>query len=118
MKTLTFLFAFVLLTVSLIAQNGPIPQDLPVELRQDAVRRKVEQPIPRLPLQQPTINTGLPTSLRATNKQTSQGRVNAGSVEDRIAALESKVAALEAEIETQRATIKQLQDRLDRQERK
>jgi hypothetical protein len=119
MKTLTSVLTLMVLTTPLVAQDT-IPQDLPSQFRQDAVRRTVEQPItiPRLPLQQPTNNYGLPTSLRVTNKQTTQGRANAVSVEDRIAALEAKVAALQSEIEAQKAIIKQLQERLDQQEKK
>ena len=111
-----------LLATSLAAQDAPIPQELPSQLRQtsDAVRRRVEQVIPRLPLPRPTNNYGLPTSLRVTNRQTlaTEGRVNAGPVEDRIAALEAKVEALQREVETQKATIKQLQELLDQQQKK
>ncbi len=107
------LLSIVLLATSLVAQDAPIPQDLPLQLRSDAVRRTVEQIIPRLPLQRPTKrlgNDGLLNRLRATNRQTlaTEGRVNAGPVEDRIAALEAKVEALQREVETQKAMIKQL----------
>src|SRR5207249_10671228 len=110
---------------SLVAQDAPIPQDLPLQLRKtsDAVRRRVDQPIPqRLPLQRPTKrldNDGLLNRLRATNRQTlaTEGRVNAGPVEDRIAALEAKVEALQRDVETQKAMIKQLQELLDQQKK-
>ena|SRR5437762_4829116 len=126
MSTLISLLSIVLLATSLVAQDAPIPQDLPSQLRQtsDAVRRRVEQPIPQdLPLQRPTKrldNIGLPNRLRATNRQApaTEGRVNAGSVEDRIAALEAKVEALQSELDAQKALIKQLQELLDRQQRK
>ena len=125
MKAPKSLFTMVLLATSLTAQDAPIPQDLPLQLRQtsDAVRRRVEQPIPRLPLQGPTNrldNNGLLNRLRATNRQTlaTEGRVNAGPVEDRIAALEAKVEALQREVETQKAMIKGLQELLDQQQKK
>jgi len=125
MKAPISLFTMVLLATSLSAQDAPIPQDLPVQLREtsDAVRRRVEQPIPRLPLQGPTNrldNNGLLNRLRATNRQTlaTEGRVNAGPVEDRIAALEAKVEALQREVETQKAMIKGLQELLDQQQKK
>ena len=121
MKPPTFLLGVVLLASSLSAQNAPIPQDLPLELRQtsDAVRRRVEQPV----LQQPTQRTysgGLLNRLRATNGQTlaAPGSVNAGSVENRIAALEAKVQALQREVETQKAMIEQLKQLLDQQQKK
>jgi hypothetical protein len=122
MKTLTFLVALLLLSVSLIAQDAPIPQDLPLQFRQssDAVRRGVEQVIPQnLPLPRPTNNGGLLNRLRLPNRlaPAPDARVNAGTVEDRIAALEAKVAVLEAEIEAQRALIKQLEERLDQQKK-
>ena len=125
MKTLISLLSIVLLATSLVAQDAPIPQDLPSQLRSDAVRRTVEQPIqiPRLPLQRPTQrldNDSLLNRLRATNRQTiaTEGRVNVGPLEDRIAALEAKVEALQREVETQKAMIKQLQELLDQQQKK
>jgi TolA-binding protein len=65
-------------------------------------------------------NDGLLNSLRATNRQTlaAEGRVNAGPVEDRIAALEAKVEALQNELEAQKGLIKQLQELLDRQQKR
>ena len=121
MKTPTFLLGVVLLAVSLSAQDAPIPQELPLQLRQtsDAVRRRVEQPV----LQQPTLRPysgGLLNRLRATNRQTlaTPGSVNAGSVEDRIAALEAKVQALQRDVETQKAMIEQLKQLLDQQQKK
>jgi hypothetical protein len=115
----------VLLATSVIAQDAPIPQDLPLELRKtsEAVRRRVEQPIRQnVPFQQPTKrldNGSLLNRLRATNRQTpaTEGRVNAGTVEGRIAALEAKVEALQRELEAQKALIKQLQNLLDRQQK-
>ena len=125
MHTLTSLLSIVLLATSLVAQDAPIPQDLPLQLRKtsEAVRRRVEQPIRQdLPLQRPTkrLDNGLLNSLRATNRQTlaTEGRVHAGPVEDRIAALEAKVEALQSELEAQKALIKQLQELLDRQQKK
>ena len=124
MSRLVSLLSIVLLATSLVAQDAPIPQDLPLELRKtsEAMRRRVEQPIP-LPLQRPTKrfdNDGLLNRLRATNRQTlaTEGRVNAGPVEERIAALEAKVEALQSELEAQKALIKQLQELLDRQQKK
>ena len=126
MNTLLSLLSIVLLATSLVAQDAPIPQDLPLQLRQtrEAVRRRVEQPIPQgIPLQRPRKwldNDGLLNSRRATNRPTlaTEGRVNAGPVEDRIAALEAKVEALQSELEAQKALIKQLQELLDRQQKK
>ena len=65
-------------------------------------------------------NDGLLTRLRATNRQTlaTEGKVNAGSLEDRIAALEAKVEALQRELAVQKAVIEQLQELLDRQQKK
>ena len=103
MNALISLLSIVLLATSLVAQDAPIPQDLPLQ-----------RPTKRLD------NDGLLNSLRATNRQTpaTAGRVNAGPVEDRIAALEAKVEALQREVETQKAMIKQLQDVLDQQQKK
>src|SRR5215831_14817797 len=101
MKAPTFLLGVVLSATSLSAQEAPIPQDLPLSLRQtsDAVRRRVEQVMPpNLPVQRPTMRLnsgGLLNRLRAATP----GSVNAGSVEDRIAALEAKVQALQREVE-------------------
>jgi hypothetical protein len=122
MNALISLLSIVLLATSLAAQDAPIPQDLPLELRSEAVRRTVEQPILRLPLQRPTkrLDESLLNRLRATNRQTlaTEARVNAWSVEDRIAALEAKVEALQREVETQKAIIKQLQELLDQQQKR
>ena len=126
MNTLISLLSILLLATSLVAQDALIPQDLPLQLRKtsDAVRRRVEQPIRQdLPLQWPTKrldNDGFLNSLRATNRQTlaTEGRVDAGPVEDRIAALEAKVEALQREVETQKAMIKQLKELLDQQQQK
>jgi len=126
MNTLMSVLSIVLLATSVVAQDPPIPQNLPLQLRQtsEAVRQRVEQPIPQdLPLQRPTKrldNDGLLNRLRATNRQTlaTEGKVNAGPVEDRIAALEAKVEALQREVETQKAIIKQLQELLDQQQKK
>jgi TolA-binding protein len=125
MNAVISLLSIVLLATSLVAQDAPIPQELPLQLRKtsDAVRRGVEQPIPRyLPLQQPTqrLDNSLLNRLRLTNRQTpaTAGRVNAASVEDRIASLEAKVEALQREVETQRAIIQQLKELLDQQQQK
>jgi hypothetical protein len=125
MKILLSLLSIVLWATSLVAQDAPIPQDLPSQLRQnsDAVRRRVEQPIPRnLPWRQPTKwldQKSFFNSARTTNGQTpATEKVNTGTVEDRIAALEAKVEALRSELEAQTALIKQLQELLQRQEKK
>jgi TolA-binding protein len=117
MKILISLLSIVLLATSLAAQDAPIPQQLPLPLRQDGVRRSVEQPIrPVLPLQRPgqRLNEGLLNRLRATNRPI----LNAVPVEDRIAALEAKVQELQNELEAQKALIKQLQELLDQQQKK
>jgi hypothetical protein len=122
MKAPTFLFGVVLLATSFSAQDAPIPQELPLQLRQtsDAVRRRAEQPV----LQPPTLRPysgGLLNRLRGTNRQTlaTPIGVTSGSVEDRIAALEAKVQALQKEVETQKAMIEQLrQQLLDQQKKK
>jgi len=126
MNTLISLLSIVLLATSLVAQDAPIPQELPLQLRNtsEAMRRRVEQPIRQdRPLQWPRKrldNDGLLNRLRATNRQNlaTEGRVNAAPVEDRIAALEAKVEALQREVETQKAMIKQLQELLDQQQKK
>lgn len=122
MKTLLPLLGIVVLASSVVAQNAPIiPQELPSQFRQDAVRRKVEQVVPRVPLPQPTRKyDGLIKSLGVTNRQTpvTKSSVNAGSAAERIAALEAKVEALQKEVETQKATIQQLKELLDQQQKK
>jgi hypothetical protein len=125
MNTLMSLLSIMLLATSVVAQDAPIPQDLPWQLRQtsDAVQRKVEQPIPRnLPLQPPTKrwDESFLNRLRANKRQlvVTEGKVNAGTVEDRIAALEAKVEALQRELEAQKALTKQLLELLDRQQKK
>jgi hypothetical protein len=120
MKASTFLVGVVLLGTSMSAQDAPIPQELPLQLRQtgDAVRRRVEQPVLQQPTQRP-YSGALLNRLRATNRQTlaTPGSVNAGSVEDRIAALEAKVQALQRDVETQKAIIEQLKQLLDQQKK-
>jgi hypothetical protein len=127
MNLLVSLLSILLLATSLLAQNAPIPQQLPSELRRpaEAIQRGVEQPMPRdLPLQRPTKRLdsfGLPNKLRATDRRTpaaNESTVNAGRVEDRIAALEAKVDELQSELEAQKALIKHLQELLDRQQQK
>jgi TolA-binding protein len=121
MKTLLPLLGFVLLASSVVAQDGPIPQELPRQFRQDAVRRGVEQTAPRVPLPQPTRKyDGLIKSFGVANRQppVTKSSVNAGSTEERIAALEAKVEALQREVETQKATIQQLKELLDQQQKK
>jgi hypothetical protein len=120
MSTRISLLSIVLLATSLVAQDAPIPQDLPLELRKtrDAVQRKVEQPIPRqlpLPTKRPQ-NDGLLN--RLWPGRTLDTKVNAGPVEERVAALEAKVEALQRELEAQKVLIKQLQELLDRQQKK
>jgi hypothetical protein len=120
MKTLLPLLGILLLASSVVAQDAPIPQELPPQFRQDAVRRRVEQVMPRAPLPQPTRKyDGLIKSL-GVNRQPSAAKstVNAGSVDERIAALEAKVEALQKEVETQKATIQQLKELLDQQQKK
>ena len=126
MNTLRYLFIILVLATSLGAQDAPIPQNLPLQLRQtgEAVRRSVEQPIPQdLPVLRPTKrldNGGVLNRLGLPNRLTRapENRVNAAPVEDRIAALEAKVEALQNELEAQKALIKQLQELLDRQQKK
>ena len=126
MNTLMPLLSIVLLATSLAAQDAPFPKDLPLPLRQtrEAVRGRVEQVIPRaLPLQPPrrwADSDSFLNRLRATNRQAlaTPGRVNAGSIEDRIAALEAKIEALQIELEAQKVLIKQLQGLLDQQQKK
>ena len=103
MNTLMSALSIVLFATSLVAQDVPIPPDLPLQ-----------RPTKRLD------NDGLLNRLRATNRPTfaTEGRVNAGPVEARIAALEAKVEALQSELEAQKALIKQLQELLDRQQKK
>jgi hypothetical protein len=122
MKTLLPLLAIVLLASSVVAQDAPIiPQELPPQFRQDAVRRRVEQVIPRAPLPQPTRKyDGLIKGFGVANRQApaTKSSVNSGSTEERIAALEAKVEALQREVETQKATIQQLKELLDQQQKK
>ena len=105
---MTSLLSILVLATSFVAQDAPIPQDLPSQLRKssEAVRRSVEQPIPQnLPLQRPT--EGFLDSLRATKSQTltAGGRVSVGPFQDRIIALEAKVAcALLTKAEIQKET--------------
>ena len=115
MKAFLSLLCIALFTTTLAAQNAPIPEDLPLPLRQnsDAVRRRVEQVMPPPhPLQGPIkrLDESFLNRLRATNRPTM-------SVEDRIAALEAKIAAMQNEIEAQKARIRQLEERLDQQKK-
>jgi hypothetical protein len=112
------LLSIVLFATPLVAQDAAIPQQLPVELRKsDAIRRTVERvpQVPNLP------NVPLPQARgwfdRLLNSVRAP-RINAGSVEERIAALEARVEALQRDIEAQTAVIKQLQELLDRQQNK
>jgi len=126
MKILISLLGIVLLATSLAAQDAPIPQNLPLELRKnsDAVRGRVEQPIPQnRPLLRPMQrleNGGFLNRLWGTNRLTlaTDRNVNAGPIENRIAALEAKVEALQREVEAQKAVIKQLQELLEQQQKK
>src|SRR5215813_1481756 len=89
MNTMTSLLSILVLATSFVAQDAPIPQDLPSQLRKssEAVRRSVEQPIP----QNQTLTAG--------------GRVSVGPFQDRIIALEAKVAcALLTKAEIQKET--------------
>jgi peptidoglycan hydrolase CwlO-like protein len=125
-NTLMSLVSIVLLATSLAAQNAPIPQQLPLELRKniEAIQRGVEQPIQPTPksLQSPRPMQGLLNrfGFRATNKQANvtENRANAEPVEARIAALEAKVEALQNELEAQKALINQLQELLNQQQKK
>jgi hypothetical protein len=129
-RTLTSLLSIVVLATPLVAQNAPIPQDLPLELRKtsDAVRRSVEQPLPEpLPQNVPWPRStqrleyrGVLDRLGLSNRPAlaTEVRVNVRSVEDRIAALEAKVEALQSRLEAQNALIKQLMELLDRQQKK
>jgi hypothetical protein len=127
MKILISLLGIVLLATSLAAQDAPIPQNLPLPLRQtsEAVQRKVEQPIPPqgLPLPRPANrldNRGLLNRLRLPNRlaPATDSRVNAAPLEERIDALEAKLQELQNELEAQKALIKQLQELLDQQQKK
>jgi len=113
-NTLMSVVSIVLLATSLAAQNAPIPQKLPLELRKnmDAIQRGVEQPIQlrqNPPLLRPMQGLLNSFGLRGTNKQ---------PVEARIGALEAKVDKLQSELEAQKALIKQLQELLNQQQKK
>ena len=106
MKTLTLLCAFVLLTVSLIAQDAPIPQDIPLQ----QPKRRFDNP---LDIQERAIK-----SFKARIEDTQRASADDTNAEQRIQALELKVKNLEAEVAAQRALINQLQERLDRLQQK
>jgi hypothetical protein len=108
MKTLTFLVAFVLLTVSLIAQVAPMPQDIPLQ-KPKLLRDRDNQ--------ERSIRIGRePFKTRAIDD--TQPKIDDANGEQRIQALELKVKNLEAEVAAQRALINQLQERLDRLQQK
>jgi hypothetical protein len=119
MKTLILFLGIVLLATLLVAQDAPIPQELPLHLRNEPVRRSTEQPIPHyLPLQQlpkRLDNSGFLNRLGLNKRPTVASAV---PVEDRIAALEARVEALQNELEAQKALIKHLQELLDQQQKK
>lgn len=102
--------ALLLVSVSLIAQDAPIPQNLPQ--RQPKLLPEVMTPRaqpPRPPLGWLQNRAVAPAPVVAVPNR---------SVEDRIAALEAKIAALQSEIEAQRALIRQLEERLEQQKNK
>jgi hypothetical protein len=107
MKTLTFLCAFVLLTISLIAQDAPMPQDIPLQKPKLFRDRDIRESLIRIGRE--------PFNARIDDTQPKTDDVNG---EQRIRALELKVKDLEAEVAAQRALIKQLQERLDRLQQK
>jgi hypothetical protein len=107
MKTLTFVCAFVLLSVSLIAQ-APMPQDIPLQkpkLLRDRDNQERAIRIGREPFKSVVIDD-------------TQPKIDDANGEQRIQALELKVKNLEAEVAAQRALINQLQERLDRLQQK
>ena len=112
MKTLTLLVALSLLSVSLIAQDAPIPQDLPVR-----------QPKLLPELMPPGVQTTRPpvrwlqNRVVAPKQIVASGNTANASIENRIAALEAKIAAMQSEIETQKVRIRQLEERLAQQQK-
>jgi hypothetical protein len=119
MKTLTFVFAFVLLTALLIAQDAPMPQDIPLQkpklLRDLDIRGQLIR-IGREP--NPQDIQGLFMRSGKAPIEDTQPKIDDANGEQRIQALELKVKNLEAEVAAQRALINQLQERLDRLQRK
>src|SRR6516164_5416501 len=107
MKTLILLIALLLLSVSLIAQVAPIPQDVP--LQQPNLQQELEKR--RYRMEGQLLDGSLRPLPAPKQIQASESRPNP-SIEDRIAALEAKIAALQSEIEAQRALIKRLEERL------
>jgi hypothetical protein len=106
MKARTFLCAFVLLTVSLIAQDAPIPQDIPLQKPKLFRDRDIQEQLIRIGRE--------PFKTHAIDDP----KIDDANGEQRIQALELKVKNLEAEVAAQRALINQLQERLDRLQRK
>jgi hypothetical protein len=104
MKTTTFLCALVLLTVSLIAQDAPMPQDIPLQ-KPKLLRDRDKQEY--------LIRMG-----REPFNARTEPKTDDAIGEQRIRALELKVKDLEAEVAAQRALINQLQQRLDRLQQK
>ena len=114
MKTLILLIALLLLSVSLIAQVAPIPQDVP--LQQPNLQQELEKR--RYRMEGQLLDGSLRPLPAPKQIQASESRPNP-SIEDRIAALEAKVQALQKEVETQKAMIEQLrQQLLDQQKKK
>ena len=107
MKTLRSLLGIVLLATPLVAQDAPIPQDIPLQkpkLLRDLDIRKSLIRIGREPFDARIDDT--------------QPKTDDANGEQRIQALELKVKNLEAEVAAQRALINQLQERLDRLQQK
>jgi TolA-binding protein len=112
MKTLTLLVALLLLSVSLIAQDAPIPQDIPLQrpkLLPELMNPGVQAARP--PVRWLQNGVVAPKRIVATDSRANP------SIEDRIAALEAKIAAMQSEIEAQRALIRQLEERLEQQKK-
>src|SRR5262245_64959712 len=97
MKTLAFL-TVVLLTVPLVAQDAPMPQDIPLQqpLPQRMRMRRFNNPL--------EIQWLYMRAAKAPIEDTHQ-RTDDNSEEQRIQALELKIKSLEAEIQAQRALI-------------
>src|SRR5262249_880363 len=104
MKPLTFLLTAVMLSVSVIAQDGRMPQDIPLQKPQ--LFRDWEN-------RERLIRIGRePFKTRIEPPKTDEP--SDANAEQRILALELKVKNLEAEIQAQKALINSLQERLDR----
>jgi predicted RNase H-like nuclease (RuvC/YqgF family) len=106
MKTPTFLVALLLLSVTLIAQDAPMPQDIPLQ----QPKRRFENPL--------DIQENIIRSFKARIDDPQRTSADDTNAKQRIQALELKVKNLEAEVAAQRALINALQERLDRLQNK